>query len=473
MVSLSLSVLIPLYNEEEFIGELLARVVRAPLPAGMERELVVVDDGSTDLSAEVVETFIAAHPGVAMRLIRHKENQGKGAAIRTAIASASGMFSIIQDADLEYDPAEYRKMLAPLVRGEADVVYGSRFVVAGERRVLYYWHSLANRMLTLLCNILADLNLTDMETCYKAFRTSFAQSIPIESDRFGIEPELTIKFARRKARIYEVAISYHGRTYAEGKKIGPRDALEALWVIVRSRFSRKLYTDVGLEILDALSYAPNFNRWMAETMIPFIGQNVLEIGAGTGNLTRHFCPHRKHYLAAEIDPERVEQLRNRFAHRPTLEILCMDAANPASFEPLAGRFDTVVCVNVLEHIKDDAAMLHSIASALEPGGRLVLLVPNDPAAFGTLDECLGHYRRYTPEGLATLLAASGFRLEQMIRFNRISWPAWRFTGQVQRSKTLSRSALAVFNRLVWLWRRIDASLPWPATSLIAIARRPE
>jgi len=469
----SVSVLIPLYNEEEFILELLSRVVTAPLPEGFEREIVVVDDGSVDESAELVESFIAGKPETCIRLIRHEKNSGKGAAIRTAIQAASGHFSIIQDADLEYSPSEYPKLLAPLIAGEADVVYGSRFVIAEERRVLYFWHSLANQLLTLLCNLVSDLNLTDMETCYKAFLTSFVKTIPLESNRFGIEPELTVKFARRRARIYEVAISYHGRTYEEGKKIGLKDAFEALWVILKSRFSSRLYTDSGREVLDALSYAPNFNRWMADTLAPFVGRRVLEIGAGNGNITRFLCSRRQRYVASEISPDQIEVLHNTFMHRPSLQVLALNAANPEDFAPLCGQFDTVICVNVLEHIEDDATALRSMRGALEPGGRLVLLVPHDPGAYGALDKSLGHYRRYTPEGVAALLAASGFELERMIRFNRISWPAWKFTGQAREAKTLSRGLLRIFDRLVWLWRKIDSKLPWPATSLIAVARRRE
>jgi glycosyltransferase involved in cell wall biosynthesis len=233
----TLSILVPRYNEEEFSPELLRRVAAAPLPEGLSREIIVVDDCSKDGSAAEVEAFMAACGSVPIRLLRHEKNQGKGAAIRTAIQAATGHYSVIQDADLEYNPREYAKLLGPLLSGEADVVYGSRFMVAGERRVLYYWHSLANHILTTLCNIAADLNLTDMETCYKAFRTGFAKTIPIVSNRFGVEPELTVKFARRKARIYETPISYHGRTYEEGKKIGLKDAFEAVWVSLRARLT--------------------------------------------------------------------------------------------------------------------------------------------------------------------------------------------------------------------------------------------
>lgn len=466
-----LSILIPLYNEEEFIQELLARVVAAPLPPGIDRELIIVDDCSRDASVAAVENFIAARPEVKIRLIRHRKNQGKGAAIRTAIQNATGRFSIIQDADLEYDPREYPKMLSPLLSGEADVVYGSRFLVAGERRVLYYWHSLANHWLTTLCNIAADVNLTDMETCYKAFRTTFGQSIPITSDRFGLEPELTIKFARRQARIYEVPISYYGRTYEEGKKIGLKDAFEALWVIVKSRFTSHIYNDPGHSVLDALSYAPKFNRWMADTISPYIGRRVLEIGAGMGNMTRHLCPRRKVYIATDVNNEYGDHLRNRFRHRPSLLVRKLDASKPEDFKPFEEQMDTVVCVNVLEHIQNDAAALASIRTLLEPGGRLIVLVPNDPAAFGTVDQLIGHHRRYTQAHLRKLLVDAGYEVENIVGFNRISMPAWRFTGQVRKTKSLSRSALRLFDRFVWVWRKIDPALPWEPASIIAIARR--
>jgi len=467
----TLSVLIPLYNEEEFVRELLERVAKAPLPEGLNREIIVVDDCSNDESAEIVEDFIARSP-VPARLIRHSVNQGKGAAIRTAIQAATGQWSIIQDADLEYDPSEYPRLVRPLLEGKADVVYGSRFLASDERRVLYFWHSIANRMLTTFCNMVSDLNLTDMETCYKVFRTSLAKSIPIQSNRFGIDPELTVKFARRQARIYETSISYHGRTYDEGKKIGLKDAFVVLWVILQSRFTRKLHNDSGPSVLDALSVAGNFNRWMADTISPFVGKRVLEVGAGIGNLTRRLCVRRKLYIATDYDPEHLEQLRKKFQHRPAVRIQKLDAEAPSDFEPFAGSVDSVICLNVLEHLEHDADVLRRILTLLEPGGRLVLLVPNGPAAYGTLDTAVGHFRRYTREGLATLLTNTGYELEKMISFNRVSWPGWRFNGQVLKAKGLSKTTMWLFNKLVWLWRIIDDKLPWEPVSIIAIARRP-
>ena len=471
MSSPIISVLVPLYNEEEFVRELLDRVIHAPLPGDFGLEVIVVDDCSNDGSAEIVEEFIGANPHHSIKLLRHRQNSGKGAAVRTAIGAATGIYSIIQDADLEYDPAEYPRLLAPLVEGKADVVYGSRFLASHERRALYYWHSLANHILTLICNVVSVINLTDMETCYKVFRTSLAQSIPIDSNRFGIDPELTVKFVRRGARIYETAISYHGRTYDEGKKIGLKDAFVVLWVILRSRFTKRIFFDTGPAALDALSVATRFNRWMADTIAPYVGSRVLEIGAGIGNLTRNLVLKRKLYVATDVEREYLEQLQKRFQHRPAVRIHKLNAENPAEYEPFQNQFDSVICLNVLEHLKNDREVLESIRSVIQPGGRLILLVPNGPSAFGTLDEALGHYRRYTPEGLAVLLGQSGFELERMLQFNRVSWPGWRFTGQVLKSRVLSQFGMRLFDSMVWFWRRIDQKLPWEPCSIIAIARR--
>ena len=472
MAAHTLSILIPLYNEEEFVGTLLERVLAAPLPDGVGREIIVVDDGSTDASPAIVEQIAAAHPAL-VRLIRQPSNQGKGAAVRTAIAHATGEFSIIQDADLEYDPREYGRLLAPLLEGKADAVYGSRFVIAGERRVLYFWHSVANHILTLMCNVVADLNLTDMETCYKAFRTSLLQSIPIRSDRFGLEPELTIKLAKRRMRVYETAIDYHGRTYEEGKKIGLKDAFEAVYVILRYAFTKDIYKDPGPDILDALGGAQRFNRWMAAVIQPYIGQRVLETGAGIGNLTGILSPRRELYIAGDIDPEHLARLRARFQHRPRIEVRHCDLANPADFKPLAGVVDSVVCLNVLEHVEAEMASLGNIYMALRRGGRAIVLVPHGQEIYGSLDKALGHFRRYSREELKDKLEQSGFRVERILDFNRISRPAWYVTGCLLRRKTLSRFQLRIFDSLVWLWRRIDRLLPWPPTSIIAIAVKPE
>jgi hypothetical protein len=235
-----LSIIIPAYNEATFIGQLLQRVVAVSLLADYKKEILIVDDASSDETVEIVEKFIAGHPETTIRLIRQNPNQGKGAAIHRGIKEASGEFIIIQDADLEYDPREYNLLLQPAIEGMADVVYGSRFVGHQPHRILFFWHSIGNKMLTFTSNMFTNLNLTDMETCYKLFDAEIVKKLVLKEKRFGFEPEVTAKIGRVPGiRIYEVGISYYGRTYNEGKKINWRDGFRAIYCILKYNiFSR-------------------------------------------------------------------------------------------------------------------------------------------------------------------------------------------------------------------------------------------
>ena len=230
-----LSVVIPVYNERETLLEIIGRVLAVPLD--MDRELVLVDDCSTDGTVDLYPRLEQEFPGANIRVFKHKVNQGKGAALRSGYREAQGDIVVVQDADLEYNPNDYPKLLGPILDGRADVVYGSRFVGGDEHRVLYFWHTVGNRFLTLLSNMFTDLNLTDMETCYKVFRAEVLKGITIKSNRFGVEPEITAKVARGKWRIYEIGISYSGRTYEEGKKITWKDGLQAIFSIIRFAFT--------------------------------------------------------------------------------------------------------------------------------------------------------------------------------------------------------------------------------------------
>jgi glycosyltransferase involved in cell wall biosynthesis len=471
-MSVSLSVVMPVYNERYLVAESIARVLAVESPRISRLDLIVVDDGSTDGTREILRAIAARHPD-RITYVEHAENRGKGAALSTGFELARGAVTVVQDADLEYNPQDLPRLMVPFENDEADAVYGSRFLSGEYRRVLYYRHSLGNKLLTTVCNLLTDLNLSDMETCYKAVRTPLLQSIPLRSPDFRIEPELTFKLQKRGARIFEVPISYSGRTYEEGKKIGLKDAFLAFATMLRWWVVDDIYKEdeYGSNILVRMSSVPNFNRWMADAIRPFLGARVLEIGAGIGNMTRTLCP-RDRYTASDINPLYLDYLRNSFGSRPYFDVRRIDLGSGSDFAGIEERYDTIVCLNVLEHIEDEGGALANLRSALSAGGRVIVLVPQNPKLHGTLDEVLGHVRRYTRDSLGKALRESGFEVETMFDFNRATTPAWWLNGRVLKRRHFSRVQLKILNMTIWLLRRIDGWLPWHGTSLIAIARRP-
>lgn len=466
---MKLSILIPVYNERAVVRSCLEQVLAAPLPENMERELVIVDDCSQDGTSAILAELAAAHP--CIRLYRHDVNQGKGAAIRTAIGKAEGDFALIQDADLEYDPSEYPSLLRPLLDGRADAVFGSRYLSGSQRRVLPYWHSRINGFLTWASNVFSNLDLTDMETCYKVYRTDLLKSIPIRSNRFGIEPELTIKSAKRRLRIYEVPISYHGRTYEEGKKIGWRDGVNALSVIVKYWLIDDLYAQpYGRAFLNNMSGTPQYVNWIVERLRPHMGDRVLEINAGIGSFSGLLMGRRTRYVAAERDPLYLHALRNRFLRTPNVHVRALNPDDAAEVQALGEKFDTVLLINVLEYLDDPAASLRALTESLADGGRLLVLVPNHPGLAGAIDRRLGIRRRYRAEDLRNELMKLGLTVESTVELNRAGAPFWWFFGRVLK-QNLNKVTLKMFDKTVWLWRALDGILPWRGVSLIAVARK--
>ncbi len=463
-----LSVLIPVYNERTVVERSLAQVLAAPLPEDMERELIVVDDCSSDGTSAILEALAATEPRI--RLYRQAVNQGKGAAVRAAIEHARGDFCLIQDADLEYDPAEYPRLLRPLLDGHADAVFGSRYLAGAQMRVLPFWHSVINKTLTGLSNMFSNLSLTDMETCYKVFRTDLLKSIPIRSQRFGIEPEITLKAAKRKLRIYEVPISYHGRTWEEGKKIGWKDGIQALTVILKFWLIDDLYAQpYGRAFLNNLEGTPQYLNWMAGLLRPYLGDRILELGAGIGTLTGNLMGRRLQYVATEHDPLYLHALRNRFLRTPNVVVKDFDPNQPAPAD-LGGPFDTVLCVNLLEYV-DAPQFLQAVCDWTAPGGTLIAVVPQGRALFGSIDRTLGHKRRYSAAELRALLSQYGFDVERTRQLNKVSTPAWWFFSRLLGRRQINKLILKVFDKTVWFWRRVDFLLPWRGLSLVAIAKK--
>ena len=460
---MKLSVVIPAFNERPTILEIVRRVREVPI----DKEIIVVDDASTDGTGELLAT-LAGEAGV--RVLRQDVNRGKGAAVRRGLGEITGDVVVIQDADLEYDPADYPKLLAPIREGLADVVYGSRFL-GWPRRVLNYRHQIANRFLTTLSNLCTNLNLTDMETGYKMMTREVASSLRLRSNRFGVEPEITAKIARMGWRVYEVPISYRGRSVWEGKKIGWKDGIAAVATILRYAFvDDEENQRAGYRILLRMQKLERYNAWMWEQLAPWVGRRVLEVGAGVGNMTK-FLLSRERVIATDLDDKYLAILRNLFETYGHVTIGRFDLAEDEP--PGAGeKLDTVLCLNVLEHVEDDVGALRALYRLLEPGGRLVLLVPSLAALYGTLDRALQHHRRYERAELEAKLREAGFEVERTWFFNLLGVAGWYVNSRLLRRRSFPPVQLALYDALVPLFRLESRLRLSVGMSLIAIARKP-
>lgn len=412
-----LSVLIPVYNEQAYLSLVVDRVLAAPLPEGVEKELVLVDDCSTDRSPEIIKELAQKYPNL-IKAYQQPRNQGKGAAIRRAVKEMTGDYAIIQDADLEYDPNEYSLVIAPLLDGRADVVYGSRYATRETRKVLQFHHKLGNLFLTYLSNFMTGLDLTDMETCYKAFRADALKSIPLRSNRFGIEPEITAKIAKRGWTVYEVPISYNGRRYSEGKKIGWKDGVSAIRIIFKYWFFDDSFYDQDGDSDSAqkVENSKNFGKTVVKRASPYLGLSCLELGAGLGAISR-FLPQKKRLTVTEIDERRLKFLRASYDGNAVVDVAELDlqTGNTTLTTEDENSYDSIVCFNRTAILDlNNEATLDCVKSYLVPGGRLIAVLPAKQEK-GKGDETQG----YSKKEIRELLEKSGFRIEQLEPFASI------------------------------------------------------
>lgn len=465
---MKLSILIPVYNERRTLRTLIGKVLAVKMPC--EFEIIAVDDCSRDGSREILSELAAEDSRI--KVYFQEKNGGKGNAIHKAISHMTGDIAIVQDADLEYDPNEIPRVITPILEGHADACFGSRYAGRETRRVLYYWHTVINKTLTWLTNIVTDLDLTDMETCYKAVRADILKQTPLQMKRFGIEPELTVRLSQWGARIYEVPISYAGRTYAEGKKITWKDGLQALWVIYWAKFINRTFTTHEGYFHEKAVRGPKVNHWMFETIRSFVGQNVVEAGCGIGNLTELML-NKESLTCFDIDPLYVELIQRRFAHLENFAAHRVDLQETSLHDlKLKQRPDTVICLNVLEYLSDDCKALKNLYEMLEPGGNLILMVPQHKWLFGALDKKIGHNRRYDRDELSEKLASIGFELRKIDDFNRSGFLGWLLYSRLLGSSNIPSTAMKSFNFLLPIARHLDKLGMIPAVTLLAIARKP-
>jgi glycosyltransferase involved in cell wall biosynthesis len=457
---MKLSIVIPVYNEERTFLELLRWVREEP----HEKEIVIVDDCSTDGTRDLLKSLEGEKD---IKVFYHEKNRGKGAAIREGFKHVTGDIVIIQDADLEYYPDEYAQLIKPIVDGKADVVFGSRFL--GAHRAHMFWHMVGNRVINTIANLILNTTLTDMMTCYKAFTLHTLKSLELYADRFGIEPEITAEVFRRGYKVYEVPISYNARDYEEGKKIKWTDFFVCTWWLLRAA-SRA--DDAGRDMHLRMRVMKKTNAWTLKNVKQHLGGRVLELGAGMGVHSLRLVKECAHLTVSDVDSQFLKVLNERFVSSRKADVKKVDAAQVAEALP-PSSYDTVVALNMMEHVLNDESMLKGSHQVLKDGGKLLLQVPAHQWLYSGMDETLQHFRRYDVSDLHAKLERAGFIVREMRYVNALAAIGWYVNFKVLRKKKLPLNSIRFLDALIPIISLCEAIFP-PlfGLSIFAVAEKP-
>ena len=456
---MKLSIVIPVYNEVNTILEILRRIKTVP----MDKEIIIVDDGSTDGTQEILKEI----NDDGIRIFFNEKNRGKGFTLKKGFEHINGDIAIIQDADLEYYPSEYPILTQKIVEGKADVVYGTRFL--GGRRVFNFYHYIGNQTLNLIANILYNTNLTDMMTCYKVFRADILKRLKLRAKGFGIEAEITAQIFKLHLKVYEVPISYDGRDYEEGKKCTWRDFFRSVYWLIKCKFES---FDVGEETLYRMRLMKNNNKWIFKLIKPYLGSNILEVGSGIGNISRFLTALNRNLVLTDVKENYLDFLKHRFIGNPKVKMILhnISSSDPSFISPYG--IDTVVCINALEHVKDDQKALENVYKILNKNGRLILIVPALNALYGSIDEKLGHFRRYDKVELIRKLEQKKFLIEQIYYHNFISAIGWFVNSRILRIKVMSNIQVALLDKFIPFIAIMEKRIKIPfGLSLVAICKK--
>jgi len=457
MRNIKLSIIIPAYNEVNTVLEIIRQVQKER----HKKEIIVVDDGSTDGTRELLKEIKDEN----IKVILNKRNKGKGYSVRRGLEYVTGDIVIIQDADLEYYPDEYETLIAKIIEGKADVVYGSRFI--GSHRVFYFYHYLGNLVINFIANVFLNTNLTDLMTCYKAFKSSVIKGLTLRANGFGIETEITAEVFNRRYRVYEVPISYNGRVYEEGKKIKWIDFFKCLSWLFRAIFRA---VDVGADTLLKMRVMKNNNLWSYNIIKPFLGRKILELGSGIGTISKYLVERQKEVTLTDINERYIEYLEKRFIGNPWIKVVKADVSKID--EILEGKkFDTVIGINILEHIENDVRTIQRLKNILTIEGKLLLIVPAHKILFGSLDTSLGHYRRYSKKELKDKLEKEGFYIEKLEYMNFLGAIGWFFQFKILKRKRMPKGSIKLFDKLIPLVGLIEKYIKFPfGMSLLCIVQ---